>query len=312
MRFPRRSALGMLGAAALVPASGARAQGLTTVRVGASLDDGITPLLYALRTGMFRRRGLDVQLQGLSNGAVLATAVASGVVDVGKSSLMVLITAYARGIRFKLVAGAAMHTPSEESDLLSVLKESPITSLGQANGKTIAVNVLQSLEQFGTEALIDKAGGDSSTVKFIELPFAAMLVALEQGRADIAAIGNPQLTVAVNSGRIRTLGAAYNGIASTFLIAGWFSSAAYAAANPSVVRRFGEAISEATRYTNGHRDEMIPLVAEYSHIDPAVLRKMHPLVNATSLDPKDIQPPIDAAVRYKLIDRGFPASALLP
>lgn len=310
----RRAALRLAGVSAslaLVKALPARSQTLTPVRVGASLDDGLWPLLYAMHAGSFQAAGLDIQLQSLSNGAVLATAVAGGVVDIGKSSLMVLITAYARGIHFKLVAGAAMHTPNEVADQILVLKTSPITSLAQANGKTVAVNVLQSLEHFGIEALIDKAGGDSSSAKYIEMPFSAMLPALEQGRVDIAAIGNPNLTVALQSGKIRSLGVPYNGIASRFLIAGWFATQQYAGSNRSIVTRFNEVMRQATIYTNDHYQEIVPIVAEYSKIDPNVLRKMNSLTNAISLDPKEIQPPIDAAVKYKLIPQGFPASDLL-
>lgn len=54
--------------------------------------------------------------------------------------------------------------------------------------------MLNSLEVYGTRLLIEQSGGDSSTVKFVEMPFGAMLSALEQGQCDVAAIGNPSLT----------------------------------------------------------------------------------------------------------------------
>ena len=53
------------------------------------------------------------------------------------------------GMPFKLVAGAAMHTPNDNADMLCVSKDSPVTSLANINGKTVAVSVLKSLEQFG-------------------------------------------------------------------------------------------------------------------------------------------------------------------
>src|SRR5579863_1039614 len=79
VRVDRRTAIEILGTSLTVAAMRplqARAQTLTTVRVGAGLDDGLTPLLYALHVGMFKKAGLDVQLQSSSNGAVLAAAVA--------------------------------------------------------------------------------------------------------------------------------------------------------------------------------------------------------------------------------------------
>jgi len=289
----------------------ARAQTLTTVRVGASLDDGLTPVLYALHAGIFKKVGLDVQLQSSTSGAALAAAVAGGGVDIAKSSLMALISGYTRGVRFKLVAGAAMYTGQNPTDELSVLKESTITRPADVNGKTVVVNALKSLDQLGILATVDRDGGDSATIKFIELPFSAMLGALEQGRAEMAAIGVPVLAAAKATGKIRTLGDPYDGIGKRFLIAGWFCNDAYAARNVATVQRFGQALVEATTYTNAHHAETVPILAAYSGIDPDVIRKMNRLTNAVILDPKEIQPSIDAAAKYKFIDAGFSARELL-
>ncbi len=307
----RRDAISLIGAQTVVASTApVDAQALIPVRVGASTDDGLWPLLYAMRSGLFQKNGLDVNLTPLANGAALAAAVIGGAIDIAKSSLMVLIAAHARGVAFKLVAGAAMHDSNDVADQLTVLKDSPFTSLGQVSGTTIAVNVLNSLEVYGTRLLIDKNGGESSTVKFVEMPFTAMLSALEQGRCDIAAIGNPTLTPNLQSGKLRSLGVPYNGIGPRFLIAGWFCTASYAA-NRAITTRFAEAMRRATIYTNAHSAEIIPMVAAYSHLQPDALKQIHFLTNATTVEPDDIQPSIDAAVRYKVIANGFPASDLI-
>lgn len=314
MNVNRRTSIGIMASSAAAATSSVRpssAQDRTVIQVGAGLDDGLTPLLYALHAGLFEPQGLDVRLQPFTNGGVLATAVAAGSVDIAKSSMMVLISGHARGLPFRLVAGAAMHTPKDAADMMCVSKNSPVTSLANMNGKTVGVSVLKSLEQYGTQSLIDRAGGNSSTVKFIELPFSNMLAALDQGRVDMATIGNPHLIAAIDSGRVRMLGEPYDGIASSFAIAGWFTTLQYAREHQSAVRRFADVIHRAAAYTNTHSDEMAPIIADYSHIDIAVVRKMHPFSNATSLDTKQIQPLIDAAVRYHVIDSSFPARDLL-
>jgi NitT/TauT family transport system substrate-binding protein len=310
----RRGAIERLGATALASALGpfaADAQELTLVRVGAGLDDGLTPLLYALHAGMFKKAGLDVRLTSSSNGAALAAAVAGGSIDVAKSALMSLITAYSRGVRFKIVVGAAQYLTVSPTDQLCVLKTSSIESLSQTQGKTFAVSTLRSLDTLGTRALIDKNGGDSSTIKFIEVPFSTMFSVLEQGRADIASISEPSLAAALASGKLRTFGDPYEGIGKRLLIAGWFASSDYAAKNPEVVGRFSQVMREANAYSNTHHAETVPIVAQYSGIDPAVIARMNRLTNATTLDPQEIQPEIDAAAKYKYIDGGFSAKELL-
>lgn len=308
----RRAAIALIGTAAMgMRPRSLRAQDLTVVHVGASLDDGLTPLLYALHVGAFKAAGLDVQLQSSTNGAALAAAVAGGSVDFAKSSLLSLITAHARGVDFKIVAGAAQYLTVAPTTLLCVLATSNVKTLADLTGKTVAVSALQSLDQIGTEALVDKSGGDASTIKFIEVPFPAMMAVLEQGRADAASIGNPSLAAALASGKLRTFPDPYDGIAKRLLIAGWFTSADFAAKNPSVVDRFARVMRDANAYSNTHHAETAPILAEYAHLDPEVIAKMNRLNNAVTLDPQEIQPAIDAAAKYKFIGQPFPAKELL-
>jgi ABC-type nitrate/sulfonate/bicarbonate transport system substrate-binding protein len=77
------------------------------------------------------------------------------------------------------------------------------------------------------------------------------------------------------------------------------------------VQRFAQVIEQANAYSNAHHDETAPILAQYAHIDPAVILKMNRLTNATTLDPGEIQPVIDTVARYKIIDKPFSAKELL-
>lgn len=68
---------------------------------------------------------------------------------------------------------------------------------------------------------------------------------------------------------------------------------------------------KVTIYTNSHSAQIIPMVPACSHLELDTLKQMHFITNATTLDPDDIQPSIDATVRYKVIGNGFPASELI-
>lgn len=287
------------------------AQSPTTLRVGGAVTDGLTPVLYGIQAGIFSRLGLDVVLESSSSGAALAAAVIGGSVDIANSSLMSLVTAYARGVKFTIVAGGALYTGSSPTSLVCALKSSGIASLADVDGKTIAVSSIRSLDQIGTMSLVDKAGGNSATLKFLELPSVAMLAALEQDRAELASITTPALGTALASGELRTFADPYSGIGSRFLIAVWFGAHDYVARNPSVARRFAAGMREAATYTNAHHAATLPLLAAYARIDPKLIATMNRLTTAISADPQEIQPAIDAAATYKFIDAAFPAEALL-
>jgi ABC-type nitrate/sulfonate/bicarbonate transport system substrate-binding protein len=94
------------------------------------------------------------------------------------------------------------------------------------------------------------------------------------------------------------------------LISAWVSSVDWAAKNPAVVRKVGQILLRAGAFANRHHDQTADLIATFSGIDPATVRTMARVVFADKLDPADIQPLIDVAVRYGAIKQRFPATEL--
>lgn len=306
----RRGALALIAAAATAP-RWASAQ-TVPIRLGAGLDDGLTPVLYAQQSGIFKRFGLEITVVSSSNGAALAVAVAGGSIDIAKSALMSLIAARAHGVRLEIVAGGTIYDPKSPTDELCVLPESPIRSPADLGGKIVAVGTLQSLDQMATQMLIDKAGGQSSTVRFIELRYSAMLSALQAGRADCMSMANPILQNVLQAKSARSIGAPYDALGAGFLEAAWFCAEGFAARRPEAVARFGAALREAAAYTNTHHDDTVGLLADYAKVDPDVIRTMKRDTNATRPpDAAEIQPCIDAAARYGYISAPFAARELL-
>ena len=102
-------------ASAFVAAGGRRAlaqAALTPVHIASTANDDVTSALYALQQDMFRKAGLDVNLTTLTSGAAISAAVAGGAVDIGRSSLLPLITARSRGIGFMLIAPSGLYLAS--------------------------------------------------------------------------------------------------------------------------------------------------------------------------------------------------------
>ena len=85
----------------------------------------------------------------------------------------------------------------------------------------------------------------------------------------------------------------------------------YVEHNREVVDRFARVMLAATIYTNAHHAETAPLIIAFTGLDPALAGQLHRGPLAEYLDPRDVQPPIDAAARYKVIERSFPAQELI-
>jgi NitT/TauT family transport system substrate-binding protein len=306
----KRARLLALGCAAawVRPAS---AQTAVAVRVGAATDDQSKPILYAKQAGLFEKAGLDVQVTTLTGGgAAIAAAVVGGSLDIGKSNCLQLITAHVRGVPFVVIAPAAVAgTESHEAGIL-VASSAPIHSARDLNGKTVGVTTLVTIELIGTRAWIDANGGDSTTIKFVEVSPSATQAAIEQGRIAAGTILEPQLSAALATGTMRLLAYPYGAIAKRFEGADWFTTADYVAKHRDVVERFERVVHDANVYVAAHETATIPLIAAYTGIDPATLARMRHPERPAYLNASELQVLIDAAARYGFIPKAFPAREL--
>jgi NitT/TauT family transport system substrate-binding protein len=282
-----------------------------TIRLGALAEDELTPVVYAQKSGMFAKAGLNVDLQILNSGSATAAAVAGGAIDIGLSSLMPLINAHVHGVPFEMVAPGLLWLSGSPTAGLMTLKSSPIASGADLNGKTLSTKALKDLGEIGIRAWIDQNGGDSQTVHFIELPSPAVVPALESSRIVAANLIDPLYSDALAGGKVRVIGHTNDAIAKRFLTTAWFANVDYVRRNRAVVERFATVLSAAANYTNAHEAEMIPLVAPLWGIAPDALAKMNHGTIALVLDPRDIQPLIDVAAKYKAIDRRFNATEMI-
>lgn len=292
----------------------AASQSLTKIRIAGSPDQDIVGALWGAQSGLFEKNGLDVELTRMNSGAAVAAALLGGSLEIGKSSMFGLITGHVKGVPFVIEAPAAIYRSDAPDAALVVAKDSPVRRAVDLNGKTLSVPALGDFFTIANSAWIDQNGGDSRTVKFLELPHRAAAEAIAAGRVDAATLAEPILNDAVASGKCRILGHSLDAIGKRFIVTCYFCSADYASKNADVLGRFRTAIFEANAYADAHQREMMPIIAKYSGVDISVIASMpQTMVGSLAMlrDPRMIQPLIDAAVKYKAIAQDFPAKTLI-
>jgi len=185
----RRALIGGLGYLA-VGTRVARAQvSPQTLRITLVPSDTAAQVYYAIDLGMFAKRGITVDLAAMTSGPAIAAAVASGAVDIGFSNFVSLSSARERGLPFTMVAPANLSIAGAPTvGILSVTKTSTAKTGKDLDGKIVAVDGLNTVAMLGVRNWIDATGGDSTSVHFVELPFAQMPEALTVGRVDAASM----------------------------------------------------------------------------------------------------------------------------
>jgi NitT/TauT family transport system substrate-binding protein len=274
-------------------------------------EDSATPVLYAIQNGTFKKAGLDVSIQGQASGPAVASGVIGGTYQFGKASLPPLVDAHAKGIPFVIVAPAGLSTASNPIAGLMVLADSHIKKAADLNGQTVAVGALSDIFTLALRAWVDKNGGDSSTLKLVEIPIGAIGAAIESGRVAAGSANEPILGAALATGKLRVLAHTFDAVSPKFLFTAWFTTKAYAEANPGVMSTFRRVVETTAAYTNAHHAETVDAIAQFTKIEPSLVKTMARTECGTTIDPSLIQPVIDAAFHYKDIPATFDARDLI-
>lgn len=279
------------------------------VRVAYAAVELSSAFYAAIEMGFFQKAGLAVEAQPMGTGAAMSAAVIAGSVDVGDVNVVTLAQAYEKQLPLTYIALDGLYSSSEPADALVVSSSSAISSGRDLNGKTVAINVLNGIAYVGVRSWIDKNGGDSSTVRFAEMPFSVMPDALNGHRVEAILVSEPELRHAREGGG-RVLGYAYNTIASRFVVAGWVADTNWVKENAVAARRFHDAMLAAGVWSNHNRDKTAEYVQRYTKVDAATVKTMSRATYAERSDVSLAQPVIDACAHYGLLKSAFPAANL--
>jgi NitT/TauT family transport system substrate-binding protein len=309
----RRPALSTLALLAFGSALGstklARAAASSIVRIAASPIDQTASAYYAQDKGFFKAVGLDIQIDNMTNGAAIIEAITGGAYNIGNSNPGTVAVARERGIMLRFIAPAGLHISGDRVDLLMVRADSSIQTASDLEGKTIAVNGLGTLTQFGVQAWMTANGGILRGVKFVEIPFPAMAPGLQQGRIDAAQMTEPYITAA--QGTIRPLADTFDSIANRFMVTGWVATDAWIQEHLDETRRVAAALRKANEWANVHHGESADILIHRAKLPSEVGKTMARVTYGTTLDPALIQPVLDVAAKFGGLPKPMSAASMI-
>src|SRR5580658_178270 len=291
---------------AVAPRLAAAADSIRFLTVG---SESGAAAVYASERDFFKGAGVDVNVSIMASGGSVIPAVIGGSAEFGVSNPISLATAFSHGAPIVCFAATVYYRTSSPNSLLMVAKDSPVQNARDLNGKTVAVNGLRNTPQLSTQVWLDKNGADSKSVKFTEVPFPEMGVALTSGRVDAAFFSEPALSLVRKD--LRVLGDPYGAIAPQFITGSYFTTRSYAAAQPALVGDVGRALRQAATWANGHPNDTAAILARIEKLDLVRVQTMARSMYAEQLRPSDLQPVFDAAFKYGYIPAQIDAKTMI-
>jgi NitT/TauT family transport system substrate-binding protein len=310
MRFARTFVLAMIASALAATASLPAHAAPLTINVISLPSDTAGTLYYADELGYFKAAGLDVKITDMTASPPIVAAVASGAGDIGFSVVTSTAVARERGIPVRFIAPGAMWVTSLATAQLVVAKDSTLQSAASFNGKTIAITGLADLTYYGTKAWIDRNGGDTPSIKWVELSFPEMAAAVATHRVDGAMIAEPFLEA--SKSQVKFVAPVDDAISPRFMSTGWIANDAWIKAHPAEAAKFADVMRQTAVWANAHQKESAQILLHHTRITAETAASMNRVTYATALDPKLMQPSIDAAAKYSVTPmRATPAAELI-
>ncbi|HEY1268441.1 MAG TPA: ABC transporter substrate-binding protein [Candidatus Binatia bacterium] len=301
----RGAAIG--AAAVMLPWDIARAQAIK-LQVGTIKIGDLSPFFIAQEKGYFKEAGLDINPVAMVGGAAIQPALASGALNIGWSNVVSTFQGHQEGFDYRFItSGALAKRGTNEVFGVQVAADSPIKSAKDLAGKTIATNTIGNITQAIGSHWIDHNGGDSSKLKWVEVPFPNMEAAVVQKHIDAFVAVEPFVTVPSQvHKKTRVLARPAGGIAPRFMIASFFASDAWIQKNDATVKAFVAALHRGIDAHNADLEGAKVIIAKYTGLSPDVLKVMALTAFEKKLLESDLEPIMDLSLRYKLINKRFP------
>lgn len=254
--------------------------GLEGLRIGFFTNGGQTPTYVAITEGMFQEHGLDVERVEFQDPSAMTAALQRGDIDLMSSLPGPPLAAKGAGLDIEAIIQneAAKYEPPDSGTVM-VAPASGIRALSDLPGRRVAIfGGVRSQMNAGAIWYMQGQGIDTSTIAWVEAPFASHVDLLRSGQVDAVMTIDPYSTSIRESGAGEVI--AYPNLLANpgAPLSAWWAQRRWVDANPDRVERFQLALREAIDWLYEDEGRARNAVADFTRLDPGLLAQM-PLNN---------------------------------
>jgi sulfonate transport system substrate-binding protein len=263
----RRTTLAFFAAGAALAATGARAEDDTkSLRIGWQ-KGGVLALAKA--SGAFEKRladkGIKVEWNEFTSGPPLLEALGAGALDFGSTGDVPPLFAQSAGGNLLYVAATK---GALDGSAILVKKDSPIQSLADLKGKTVAFKRGSSSHNFIVLAL-EKAGLGLGDINALDLGPPDAAPAFASNQIDAWVIWDPYYAIAAQDSNTRVL-ATTEGIADAY---GYYlANGDFTKQNPHIVAALIDELGKTGRDAQAHLDDTVKAISAVTGVPEPITK----------------------------------------
>jgi NitT/TauT family transport system substrate-binding protein len=239
------------GSGGSTSATSSAAGGKTKVTVG--VGPGVSSL--GVTSDAFAQNGLDIVKSPTTSPAQVTPLLLNGQLDIALADPIGTLIAVSQNVPLVIIAVATTSGTDAANDTTALLVKGsgPISSAAGLNGKKIGVTSIGGSAQMTSSAAIDKLGGDSKTLHYVELPPQSMNSDVVKGTVDAVVTQEPGITQGKSMGLKELLSPAADSMPSSPLIV-YVTTQSYLNGHRDVVNSFIKALTTSSATLNASPD----------------------------------------------------------
>lgn len=229
--------------------------------------------------GFFAAHGIDATLQLMtSNATSIPSALVGNSIQVGGTTLPVVLQADDSGLNVKAIAGSGSYVPGNHLSAIVVPADSPVQKPKDLEGKSVGVTGLNNMVHIILVKWFADQGADPKKIHFVEIQIQQTPDLVKSKAVDAAVAFEPFLSRIVASGTGRVLSYYTDFVPQGTATMVWAVAGDYAAAHPETVKAIRAALADSMAYHKAHPDRDEPTLEKYLPVPPAVLKTIPPSV----------------------------------
>lgn len=246
-----------------------------TIKIGIFPFSAYTPLKIADKQGYFAEQNLTVEFVSFSKLYEAITALSQGQIDVTAGVMDIsVLSAIAQGVQLKYVADEGYIDPNATCAYSSWVVKPDV--LGDDFTKLKGMKVIYTkagLLEYAFDLLLQKGGLTKNDITVMDVPIQNRTEAVISGQADIAQVGEPWVTRALDTGKVVSWMPWNSYMPNHQFGAVYFGPNIYNN-KTDIGKRFMVAYLKSIReFNKGKTDSNVAAMAELTKLDPAEVTK---------------------------------------
>jgi NitT/TauT family transport system substrate-binding protein len=239
---------------------------LKRVKIGYSQLRISLPVFVAQEKGIFKKNGLDVELEMFDTAQPLMDALCGGKLDVaGYTAFPITFSAQLRSKRDLVYATALMEDDSHPISMFVIKNDSTISSIAKLKGKRIGILPTYAYKAW-LELILEKNGIKPDEVIIQQVAPSMTPAVLESGAVDVMFTNDPAVTACIKKGIGKLL---YKDAIvpkyfwSPFPFGSFNMTKEFVQNNPAVAKQIVKSLDEAIDFINSNQQAAKKIMANF-------------------------------------------------